>query len=160
MKRLIIALTLVMLLCSVAFSQSKKEDKTLSLINGTWETSTAAYDGSEVEISGMSIPVKMHFENGKFKMWTEEKEFFGDYTLDVTKNPKWITLSYDGNTGKPFQGSSFRGLFSLEDGILTMVTNIERRPLKLSAESTSLNTMLILVRETDEDDDDYPVERD
>ncbi|NNE68073.1 MAG: hypothetical protein HKN33_16035 [Pyrinomonadaceae bacterium] len=96
-------------------------------------------DAFEVRISGMFVPVKMWFEEGKFKMWTEQNDFVCTYEVGHSKDPKWITLQNDGCTNKPNPGSSFRGLYSLEDDRLIIFTNVQRRPESLDAAKSSLD---------------------
>ena len=150
MKATILSIALLALFISPATSFSGADSKDPSVVNGTWITKKAVYDGQQVQISGMFVPVKMAFEDGKFKMWTSETEFYGSYTVDTSKSPNWITIAYDGNTEKPFQGSSFRGLFEVKDDSLTLVTNVQRRPRELNADKFSLNTMLVFDRKEEE----------
>ena len=55
-----------------------------------------------------------------------------------------MTLRYDGDTAKPFQGTSFRGLLRFKGWKLTIVINVERRPKSLSSKKHSLDTMYVL----------------
>ena len=119
-------------------------------LSGNYVTKQVVYDSKLVKIEGMFVAQKMWFGNGKFKMWTDQKQFTGTYELDDSKDPRWITLQYDGDTPKPFQGTSFRGVYGIEDDKLKIVLNVERRPKTLSSERHSLNTMYVFEKVTEE----------
>lgn len=149
-KILLFKLILIVGLVSANFAQKKENFS--KQIEGEWKTVGIIYDGKPVKIEGMFVSTKTVFKDGKFKTWAGGKEFFGDYKLNTEKDPMWIDVKYDDNTAKPFQGSSFRGLFKIEDDKLTIVTNVQRRPRKLSAETSSLNMLVQYERIKEEKD--------
>lgn len=129
----------------------KKTREAEKLLEGNWKATKAVYDSVERKIAGLFVMQRMEIADAKFKAWFDGKEFFGTYKLDVTKDPKWITIQYDGYTNKPWQGTSFRGVFSVSKDKLIVVTNVERRPKELSSKRTSLNTLMEYERIKEDD---------
>ncbi len=140
--RKIILLKLIILVALISVNFAQKNDDVAKQLEGKWKTVSVIYDGKPVKIEGMFVSTEIEFKDGKFKTWANGKEYFGDYKLDSTKDPMWIDVAYDANTAQPFRGTSFRGLFKVEDDKLIIVTNVQRRPKKLAAESTSLNMLV------------------
>ena len=46
-------------------------------LKGEFVTKTVTYDSKPIRIAGMFVPKEMWFSEGKFKMWTDQKDFSG-----------------------------------------------------------------------------------
>lgn len=111
-------------------------------LQGKWKAVRAVYDGKETQIAGMFVIKEIEFSGKNFKTRAGDKEFTGTYKIKAEKDPMWIDLAYDASTATPFRGTSFRGLFQIDEDNLVIVTNVQRRPRELSSVSTSLNFLI------------------
>ena len=142
-KGLFVALLSLVMFGSV-LAQEEKSGLDKSEINGSYESTAVWYDGSPVLVNGVPVAVKMSFEDGEFKMTIGDQTLSGQYKLDNSKDPAWITMKYGDDASNPLQGQTVRGLYKLKDDVLIIVVNIQGRPKDFSAKKTSLDTKYLL----------------
>lgn len=143
MKRAHCIIFVLVLLCFTLTGFGQDEEKDIhAKLKGKWHSTAVIYDGKRYAIEGLFANQLMEFDNGKFTSQYDKKDFFGEYKIDPSKDPMWITIVYDRNTNKPYQGTSFRGLFSIDDDKLIIVTNVQRRPKELSSKKHSGNMLV------------------
>ena len=80
MKRIVIVLPLALMLCSCASSKNTHI--------GTWRATGIAEDGYMVKLAGKN----------KAEVTTPEGVYPGEYTIDYTKTPTRLDVTWDGKT--------------------------------------------------------------
>jgi uncharacterized protein (TIGR03067 family) len=120
-------------------------------LQGTWRVVEAERDGVKAPgdetkkitlvIKGDKLTAKRTENAGK----PEEKNYEMSFTLDPTKNPKWIDVTYTDGERK---GESSLGIYELKDDSLKIcMSRGTTRPMEFETKAESQRHMMVLKRE-------------
>jgi uncharacterized protein (TIGR03067 family) len=145
---------LVMSMAVLLSVDTQKDDAVKTETNklqGTWRVVEAERDGTKAPsdeikkitlvIKGDKLTAKRTENAGK----PEEKNYEMSFTLDPSKNPKWIDVTY---TGGERNGESSLGIYELKDDTLRIcMSRGTSRPMEFETKAESQRHMMVLKRE-------------
>ncbi len=120
-------------------------------LQGTWRVLSADRDGTKApddEIKKTTLVFKgdkltAHRTENATK--PEEKIYEMSYTLDPTKNPKWIDVTYTSGERK---GESSQGIYEFKDDTLRIcMSRGTSRPMDFETKPESQRHLIVLKRE-------------
>jgi len=148
--RIIPILALALLLGADTQKDEKIKDETNKL-QGSWRIVSADREGQkapEDEIKKYTIIIKgdkfaAHRTENATK--PEEKIYEMSFTLDPTKNPHWMDVTYTDGERK---GESSQGIYEVKDDTLTIcMSRGTSRPMEFETKPESQRHLMVLKRE-------------
>ncbi|HEV2948380.1 MAG TPA: TIGR03067 domain-containing protein [Gemmataceae bacterium] len=151
MKRRTGAIIFVVLLLGADTQKDDAVKTETNKLQGTWRVVEAERDGVKAPgdetkkitlvIKGDKLTAKRTENAGK----PEEKNYEMSFTLDPTKNPKWIDVTYTDGERK---GESSLGIYELKDDSLKIcMSRGTTRPMEFETKMESQRHMMVLKRE-------------
>jgi len=145
MRRHLLLVVAGCLLIATAGRAEDKAKKAQDSLAGTWDVVAVERDGERMTNKEVKH-LQMIFTDKKLTLNKAEKASFDAlYTLDPDKDPKTMTVKF---LMGPDEGKTFKGIFSLSKGRLTICwseSGVER-PTSFTTREKSGRTMYILKR--------------
>jgi uncharacterized protein (TIGR03067 family) len=134
----------VVILIAAADATEEATKKELAKFKGTWNAVSDEREGMKAPETEVK-KVKVTFQEDKLIARQGDKTFEMKYTLDPSKNPKTIDVTYlDGE----LKGESSQGIYSLDGDTLKICMHRgTNRPTEFETKPDSQRHLLVLKRE-------------
>ena len=153
MKPRLIAVLPVLLLLGADTQKDKNVKEQTEMLQGAWRVVSAERDGSKVpddEIKKITLIIKgdkLTARRTENASKPEERVYEMSFTLDPTKNPKWIDVTYTDGERK---GESSQGIYELneKDGTLKIcMSRGTTRPMEFETKPDTQRHLMVLKKE-------------
>jgi uncharacterized protein (TIGR03067 family) len=147
------AILSVVLLLGADTQKDKDVKSQTDMLQGTWRVFSADRDGSKVpddEIKKITLVIKgdkLTARRTENASKPEERVYEMTFTLDPSKKPKWIDVTYTDGERK---GESSQGIYELneKDGTLKIcMSRGTTRPMEFETKPESQRHMMVLKKE-------------
>jgi uncharacterized protein (TIGR03067 family) len=152
-KPRLIAVLPVLLLLGADTQKDKNVKEQTEMLQGAWRVVSAERDGSKVpddEIKKITLIIKgdkLTARRTENASKPEERVYEMSFTLDPTKNPKWIDVTYTDGERK---GESSQGIYELneKDGTLKIcMSRGTTRPMEFETKPDTQRHLMVLKKD-------------
>jgi uncharacterized protein (TIGR03067 family) len=137
MRSILLVVLFAALILPTVSAQGTKDDN--DLIQGNWQLVSEMERGKDV--TDKSVTVTMTLKNGAITIKSDTGDKMqGTYNINTTKNPRWINVTYEGQTTL--------AIYELKGNMLTLChgNTDDLRPTMFASEATSASKFLAVFK--------------